>query len=368
MYNNSAQLNAPQRKTSTRSFSKRFSNLCMKLAPSSSSKQTHQKAKIKISYPLHVQSSAPISLSPHRSRYHSTSAERRPLSNSSLTCAGLGEEVWEPPEASRREYYVPAVHASGEWVPPPGTNLRTDELCRVCDRRPVRNGAGICNKCRSCFNLTSGYICHMISMLMATRKIGTPALDTPGNRLSQWTISDYYRDSFVQSRPDTPPAVATHNTSRQHHEQGDGESIQFRHSYYEGLFNDNEAHQPEDAFAFDRNRRWSRETEDVPDRHQSYRERANQQFEQLDDQIYFHYDNLFEDYDSQQPETVASIALRIARRQGWSEESDREDMPDRRLTFRRQQSEDLPPARGRNLRWSEETEDVPDRHPRYRRY
>lgn len=195
---------------------------------------------------------------------------------------------------------------------------------------------------------------------------------TSGNRLSQWTISDYYRDSFVQRGPDTPPLpeVVTHDTSSQHvhHEQGDGESIGFRYSYYDGLFNDDEAHRSEDAFEFDRGRRWTRETEDVPDRHhgQSYRERANQQFEELDERSYSHYDN----YDTQRPETVASIALRIARRQGPSEESDREDMPDRQLTFGRQKSEDLPPwpARGRSLRRSEETEDVSDRHPRYRRY
>lgn len=204
----------------------------------------------------------------------------------------------------------------------------------------------------------------------AGKKIGTP-IDTPSNRLSQWTISDYYRDSFVQRGPDTPPPpppiVAARGTSHQHDEQEDAESI---NSYYGGVFNDNAAHQPEDSFEFDRNQRWPGETEDVPDRHPSYRERANQQFEELDQQNYSYYDNLFDDYDTQQPETAASISLRITRRQEWSEESDREDMPDRRLTFGRQQSEDLPPTRGRNLRWSEETEDVPDRHvhPRYRRY
>lgn len=211
-------------------------------------------------------------------------------------------------------------------------------------------------------------------MLIPREKTGT-ALNTDDNRLSRWTISDYYRDSFVHTAQDTPP---TANDSMFEQEQ-DRDSIMFRHSRYDGLFDDDDdgddALQQSPVLA--RNRRWSEETEDVPDRNQSYRVVArlranNQQPEEWDEESirfrHSRYEHLFDNNDSDNdsiPRDVAA-AMGRSRRVRWTEEV--EDIPDRHLTYGRQQSQELPrPVARRDLRWSGETEDVPDRHPRYRR-
>lgn len=197
-------------------------------------------------------------------------------------------------------------------------------------------------------------------VVLMLRGIGTP-LNTD-NRLSQWTISDYYRDSFVRIGLDTPPVANT--MSPQPQREQDGDSIIFRHSRYSGMYNDDRVQ--ESSPVLNRNRRWSEETEDVPDRHQSYRRVARPiANQQLEENIRFrqpHYDNSF---NNNIPRDVAST---MGRRQRWSGET--EDVPDRRLTYERQQSKELPPRPtiGQNSRWSGETEDVPDRHPSYRRF
>lgn len=126
------------------SFSKRFSKFCQKLNPRKQSPEPRTK-KINISYPQHVRSSAPISDRP-------TPAEERPLSRSSFTCAGLTSEFWQPElePGRQRRYYVPTSSRPREWILQPGVSLRTDELCKVCDKQPVRDGTGICKRCKSC--------------------------------------------------------------------------------------------------------------------------------------------------------------------------------------------------------------------------
>lgn len=213
-------------------------------------------------------------------------------------------------------------------------------------------------------NSSLGLGCCVMLML---RGIGAPLkTDNSDNRLSQWTISDYYRDSFVRIGLDTPPVANT--MSRQPQQEQDGDSIIFRHSRYNGMFNDDRVQ--ESSPVPTRSWRWSEETEDVPDRHQSYRRvarpRANQQLEECDEECIRsrqpRYDNSF---NNNIPRDVAST---MGRSQRWLGEI--EDVPDRRLTYERQQSKELPPQPtiGRSSRWSGETEDVPDRHPSYRRF
>lgn len=204
-------------------------------------------------------------------------------------------------------------------------------------------------------------------MLIPRGGIGTPL--NADNRLSRWTISDYYRDSFVHTTQDTPP---TANYSMSEQEQ-DRDSILFRHSRYDGLFDDDDdTFQQSPILA--RNRRWSEETEDVPDRNQSYRSVArlranNQQPEEWDEESirfrHSRYEHLF-DNNNISNNVPRNVAATMGRSQRWSEEI--EDVPDRHLAYGRQQSQELPrPAARRHLRWSEETEDVPDRHLHYRR-
>lgn len=150
------QLNMP-----TRSLSKRLSGLCLRLFSSNPRKQNSNHSRpaqprVKISYPQQVQSSAPISPPPHRNpSYRPTPAEQRPLSDISFSCTGLGRNPREPISGSRaitpdpwRPNHVPSSTVSSEWIAPPGMSLRTDELCRVCDKQPVRDGTDICNKCK----------------------------------------------------------------------------------------------------------------------------------------------------------------------------------------------------------------------------
>lgn len=131
-----------QQNMANSSFSERFSKFCQKLKPRKQSAKQGAR-KINISYPQHVRSSAPISNRP-------TSAEERPLSRSSFTCAGLTSEFWQPElePGCQRRYYVPTSSRPREWIPQPGVSLRTDELCNVCDKQPVRDGTGICKKCK----------------------------------------------------------------------------------------------------------------------------------------------------------------------------------------------------------------------------
>lgn len=108
------------------------------------------------------------------------------------------------------------------------------------------------------------------------------------------------------------------------------------------------------------NSRWYEEIEDVPDRQQSWGvASSNQQLKGWDrESIRFRhtrYDSLFNNDIARQSE---NIAFTMGRNQRWSEET--EDVPDKILTYGRQQKVG-------NSRWSGETEDVPDRHPRYRR-
>lgn len=177
MDRNSRQPTPPRPNAPTRSFSKRFSNLCMGLVSSNPRRQSSKpEPKYKISYPQQVQSSAPINTSPHRnnhrSRYHPTPAERRPLSDASFTCIGLGSDTcWEPEpepghiiEAGYSGLPEPS-NTSSEWIAQPGTCLRTDELCKICDKQPVRDGSGICNRCKFYYNSRGEWRCCYVYII-----------------------------------------------------------------------------------------------------------------------------------------------------------------------------------------------------------
>lgn len=94
---------------------------------------------------------------------------------------------------------------------------------------------------------------------------------TDTNRLSQWTISDYFRDSFVLTKLDSQPGhIASQYDHGETNEIG-GDSVIFRLSRYDDLFNTETTQNPRDFVSpMTRNQRWSEETEDVPDRYQPY--------------------------------------------------------------------------------------------------
>lgn len=201
------------------------------------SKPAQPALRVRISYPQCVESSAPISPPPHRkksfykSKFRPTIIEEDACSDASFTCVGL------------RDFREVENQANSPILREPSTT---------------------CEFYRSLSPLLS------IGMLIS-ETVGPSLVDD--NRISRWSISDYFRDSFILTVPDASQdhILGQNNSTKTKSREYSRDSIGFRHSDYDDLFNTEISQQSEVApLVINRGRRWSGETEDVPDRYQPY--------------------------------------------------------------------------------------------------